>query len=175
MKILTLVRLKKMNACSDALIDFEEKFNSKAQISKVYHELTQPKPEWILKECYQNWLVWLLGQGKALTTALLEQGADVNATDEDGWTPLRWAVGKNNIEVAKFLLEQGADIHATNGNGWTLLSVTVHEDNIEMAKLLLKKGADVNIADEDGWTPIKWARGRENTEMVELLKSKGAK
>ena len=42
---------------------------------------------------------------------LLENGANINAVDHKGWTPLMYAAnfGKKNHEAYKFLIEKGAD------------------------------------------------------------------
>ncbi len=40
---------------------------------------------------------------------LLDAGADPNATDYEGWTPLYLAVYNGRTEFAKLLLEAGAD------------------------------------------------------------------
>ena len=54
--------------------------------------------------------------------ALLEAGADVNAKNKDGVTPLMPAAGSNpNPEVLKALLEAGADAKAKNNEGKTAL------------------------------------------------------
>ena len=44
---------------------------------------------------------------------LIASGADVNAWDNSGWSPLIQAVQSNHIETARFLLNSGADIHYT--------------------------------------------------------------
>jgi len=38
---------------------------------------------------------------------LITKGADVNAKDNDGYTPLYWAVLNGHTETAKFLKENG--------------------------------------------------------------------
>ena len=41
-------------------------------------------------------------------TRLLDAGADVNARDLDGWTPLHWAAYEGRTEVVRLLLARGA-------------------------------------------------------------------
>ena len=42
---------------------------------------------------------------------LVQEGGDVNAQDEDGDTPLHWALARDNrFEIARLLMENGADI-----------------------------------------------------------------
>jgi ankyrin repeat protein len=53
--------------------------------------------------------------------ALLEKGADVQAKNSDGRTPLLWACEKGLAEVALSLLEKGADAQAKNSDGVTPL------------------------------------------------------
>ena len=48
---------------------------------------------------------------------LVSQGADVNARDEDGATPLALAADHSNVAVAQLLLNKGADPDLTNGIG----------------------------------------------------------
>jgi ankyrin repeat protein len=42
---------------------------------------------------------------------LIDKGADVNAVDKKGTTPLMLAVKSNSIPKVEILLERGADIH----------------------------------------------------------------
>lgn len=49
--------------------------------------------------------------GLELVRLLIQEGADVNAGDEDGDTPLHWSMTKKgNFNVAKLLIENGADL-----------------------------------------------------------------
>jgi uncharacterized protein len=50
----------------------------------------------------------------AVTTFLIENGADVNAVDVDGDTPLHEAVGQGLPEIAKLLLDNGAELEIAN-------------------------------------------------------------
>ena len=45
---------------------------------------------------------------------MIDNGADVNAKDNDGGTPLHWRRIENAAEIAKLLLANGAEVNAKN-------------------------------------------------------------
>jgi len=47
----------------------------------------------------------------------LENGANPNAKDNDGWTPLHWAAQDGHVEIVKILLERGADPRIADNRG----------------------------------------------------------
>ena len=105
---------------------------------------------------------------------LIKMGADVEAKDERGRTPLHWASFWNHIETAKLLLERGADLEAKTNSGMTPLHWASYKDNIELAKLLLDSGADLEAKDSIGGTPLHWASEFNSIETAELLLERGA-
>jgi uncharacterized protein len=50
-----------------------------------------------------------LKMGKERIDLLLNAGADINAQDQFGDTPLTTAVMRSNFEIARYLMERGAD------------------------------------------------------------------
>jgi len=98
---------------------------------------------------------------------LLEQGADVNATN--GHTPLHIAVEYENLDMVQLLLNKNANINATNKDGDTPLHIAVENENLDMIPLLLEKGANVNAENKDGYTPLHIADEDENLDMIQLL------
>jgi len=120
----------------------------------------------------QTLLDWAVNNGnEGMVKVLLEDGADINAANEDRETPLYQASSEGHVEVIKLLLEKGADIQIANIWGDTPL----HQAwKVEIVKLLLKKGADINAADKDRETPLHQASSRGKVEIVKLLLEKGA-
>ena len=67
----------------------------------------------------------------------LQRGADVNAKDNDGYTPLMAAAINGNPDVVKVLMEKGADVNARAEDGNTALElakVNRHPDVVEFLK-----------------------------------------
>ena len=58
---------------------------------------------------------------EAIVSLLLEKGADVNAKNNDGWTPLHWASENGHEAIVSLLLEKGADVNAKDNDGETPL------------------------------------------------------
>jgi len=55
---------------------------------------------------------------------LIKKGADVNAKNRDGATPLHAAAFLGRTEAAELLIQKGADVNAKNNNGETPLDAT---------------------------------------------------
>ena len=101
---------------------------------------------------------------------LLDNEANINALDNQGYTPLALSVRRNLMSAVKILLERGADVNLKNRYANTPLHLAIQPiSNIEIVELLLENGADVHIKDNNGNTPIDIAEEQGNKEIVELL------
>eukprot|EP00295_Goniomonas_pacifica_P007288 CAMPEP_0175834266 /NCGR_PEP_ID=MMETSP0107_2-20121207/15968_1 /TAXON_ID=195067 ORGANISM="Goniomonas pacifica, Strain CCMP1869" /NCGR_SAMPLE_ID=MMETSP0107_2 /ASSEMBLY_ACC=CAM_ASM_000203 /LENGTH=331 /DNA_ID=CAMNT_0017147483 /DNA_START=620 /DNA_END=1615 /DNA_ORIENTATION=+ len=105
---------------------------------------------------------------------LLAAGANVNATDEDGKTPLHWSSTHGHVEVSQILLGAGANVHATDDTGATPLLESVVYVHLEVSQMLVRAGANVNAGDNEGWTPLHWAADRGCLGMTQMLLGEGA-
>ncbi|KAE8386173.1 ankyrin repeat-containing domain protein [Aspergillus alliaceus] len=65
---------------------------------------------------------------------MIDQGADINAVDKDGRTPLHDAIRVGVENVACLLIDRGADINATDKDGRTPL----HDAALNESEMLLR-------------------------------------
>jgi hypothetical protein len=75
------------------------------------------------------------------TTALLNQGAALEARDDAGRTPLMLAVMQHKPDIVRLLLDRGADPNVADSAGRTPLQQAKQENLREIAALLERAGA----------------------------------
>jgi ankyrin repeat protein len=128
-------------------------------------------------------LIWVAADHKGnarVAEVLISMGADVNAKNTEGGTPLQQAVLTDDPEMVKVLVSHGADVNAKEYRAgvtalhYTALAKENVEIAIEIAKILVSSGADINAKDNRGSTPLDLAKVR-GTAMVQYLSSVGAK
>jgi len=106
---------------------------------------------------------------------LIGKGADVNAKDLLGWTPLTYASFYGRYELAALFLEKGADPNARSNVGWTPLMYAARSGHAEIGRLLIAKGAVADLVSKDGKTALSIAASNERTSFVEFLNKGGIK
>jgi ankyrin repeat protein len=129
--------------------------------------------------------------------SVLAGGADVNARDEEGATPLHRAVAAGNKEVIDLLIARGANVNATGGSlGGTPLCEAIAADYdssdvahklyrelkekraeqlmLDIVRTLIAHGTDVNARDEFGGRVLGCALPFAPIEVVRLLLASGA-
>jgi ankyrin repeat protein len=99
---------------------------------------------------------------------LVDAGADVNAKNRRGSTPLHWAI--DDEAKVRLLLSRGASVNAKQVEGRTPLYQAASLGNgFAIVRLLLNQGADSNLAMSNGRTPLMAAAARGDVEVMRAL------
>jgi ankyrin repeat protein len=101
-------------------------------------------------------------------TWLVKSGAEVNATNRRGSTPLHWAI--HDEAKVRVLLAHGAGVNTKQADGRTPLYLAASLGNGHaILRLLLEHRADPNLRMANGRSPLMVAAGRGDAEALRLL------
>ena len=120
---------------------------------------------------------------------LLGAGANPNATNPKGQTPLVFSCALNSIAfVHPTVLEQLAKasrgaLDTPDALGRTALSYAAEQLELPVMRALVKGGAGVEVADQQGWTPLWFVAGisskhkkkKNQGKCLDFLTQKGAR
>uniref|UniRef100_A0A8C2L903 Transient receptor potential cation channel, subfamily A, member 1a n=1 Tax=Cyprinus carpio TaxID=7962 RepID=A0A8C2L903_CYPCA len=101
---------------------------------------------------------------------------ELSARDEEGNTPLHWAVQKDQPGSCSVLLTLGADPNILNNSQQSPLHMAVSMGkNFVLEQLVSHKQTDVNLEGDLGNTPVILAASLDNHEALVILYKHGAK
>lgn len=122
-------------------------------------------PRDVVDEFGRNKLHYAANNGVLLIVKkLLDEGIDINAKDNNGWTALHFASQNNHFKTIELLLEYKADpnIHDKQGNG-PLWTASMHAKGDYHGILsLLKSHADPNHKNKHGRSPLYMANALDH-------------
>ena len=104
---------------------------------------------------------------------LHDAGADLNAKDDNGNTPLHICATYGRKEVAEFLLSHKADVDWPNEFGYSPLYLGMNNGHLAIVEQLIAAGADVNRLDKDNRNMMFAAAASGNTSVVDLARQYG--
>ena len=115
---------------------------------------------------------------------LLKAGADVNAANDEGQTPLMLLLGvrsKQDVRVseqglaqlATVLIEAGARVDQQDLSGWSALHAAAAHGFANVARLLMDTGCSRRVRDMNGLSPVDLAMNNAHEELVDLFIGRG--
>lgn len=137
--------------------------------------------EWTpLLACTSNWAT--VAEGRDLLpvcAALLDAGADIDASDSHGATALYTAIRRHDTELALYLIRRGAEVNTEtrfyiDAPEGSPLWLAARQGDRAVVKALIRAGADVNHQSEFGQPPLVVAITQGEEEMTIDLIEAGA-
>lgn len=119
---------------------------------------------------------------------LIKKEKEINTRDDYGWTPLMYALFREDADLVTSLLAGGADPDLADPDGVTPLMLAImrmpevfmvqylpesRRAAIAIAHALVENGTNLNLADKDGNTALIYATVREQESVVAALIMKG--
>lgn len=108
---------------------------------------------------------------------LLKRGANINARDTEGQTPLMVAAKSGDISVVNGMLEYNADPNLQDHDGWTAAMHAVRSNDPKMMRLLGKPRykANFELLNHDGMTALGLATYHNKANAAVAMMDSGAK
>jgi Ankyrin repeats (3 copies) len=103
----------------------------------------------------------------------LKNGADIDADDQSGKTPLHWASERGHLGIVRLLIEHHANTEAQDHEGLTSLHRAVQAGNFDIVSELVNAHVDANKPTFDQRTPLHLAVESKRTDIVQFLLDAG--
>ncbi|XP_074649135.1 uncharacterized protein LOC141904445 [Tubulanus polymorphus] len=100
---------------------------------------------------------------------LLENGANPDAADCDGESPLMLATANSKVSVVRLLLHYGCNVNHRSDHSRNAMHLAAWTGNLYLVKLLLERGGLMNVREKYGDVPLMLATLAGYDEVVEFL------
>ncbi|CAC5384791.1 ANKRD50 [Mytilus coruscus] len=111
----------------------------------------------------------------------LENKADIDYQNDDGWTALMFAARWGHLEICRLLIDTGCKIDITDINGYTALHYAAEEGHLQITRYLVEqRGITPLVTTHEGKTPYDLAAAKlkeypdiyiKNKEVMEYLQN----
>ena len=109
-----------------------------------------------------------------ISRMLLQNGAKVDAINENSLTPLHIVLKQDNTKIFGLLMMYGADVHRKSKGNKSYLHIAASYGHMNLCKMLLETyKLDVTSTDNSGWSVIHCAAESGNTELFQYFVENG--
>ena len=101
---------------------------------------------------------------------MLDKGAQLEAKNSNGSTPLHHAAAKGHVEIVRLLCDRGADVEARSDNGYRPLHVAAWKGHISVVKELIEeRNAEINARNNSGRTALRITNHHHKPDIAAYL------
>lgn len=125
------------------------------KIQQTYDLLIANHADLNMKDMYGDTILHTAAMLKVnvkMLEKLTSNGADINARNKEGVTPLEIAIQQGDVETTKLFTTHGANIHTKDTNGNSPLTVALTSDN-DIFEATVNE-MNINTQDSEGNTPL---------------------
>lgn len=158
-------------ACHSAIMPWVEAVLAHESSRPVYKQLVNKRDR--DGDTALHWVAAQEGSDE-IVRLLIGRGADVEAKDDYGLTPLHYAVREGNEAAVRLLINRGADVNANDDEGMTVLHYAADNIYEALVKLLIDRGANIEARDDGGRTSLYLAAFPRDKTTAQLLIAAGA-
>lgn len=102
---------------------------------------------------------------------LLEHGAFVSQTDDQGYSAAHKAAATNQTQALKLLIASDADVSLPSCKGYTPIHTAIFGNARSCLNLLLASGARLDLSSHYGKTPLEYAQALDRKELQALIEA----
>jgi ankyrin repeat protein len=175
--ILTIQQIVPPNVSADDLGEALQVAIAKEDVESVKRIAFQIKN----MDSVKNWVGTPLhnaayGRSLEIIKILVENGADINAKNEEGGTPFHFAAYTASMEIIKYFVEEKkVNINQADKEGKKPIHYSAFKGSVPAVKYLVDHGANANAKDFDSATPLHKAASCGSLALVKyLVESQGA-
>ena len=114
------------------------------------------------------------GDRAACFELLRDAGANLEASDSEGYRPLHFAARSKSVELVSLLVQARVNVNATGNGGVTALHLAGRRGAADCIEVLLAAGADIDARTSAGRRPFDMAITRPYHPMWPLFLRAGA-
>lgn len=100
---------------------------------------------------------------------LIDNGANLDASDFRGYTPIHIACIHKKTDIIKLLIEKNVNINISNTNGYSPIHQACFNNDVDIVKMLIEKNINLEAETKNRMRPIHYASQNSNIEIVKLL------
>ena len=125
---------------------------------------------YLSKQLNTQFLSTILDNDTSKTDALAQLGTDFNCTDEEGRTPLHYAVQYHGVDLVKWLCDRSSSPMKADQHGNYPITLAAEKGDYAVIKYFIEEhGATRHLQNKQGLDVLAIAKKRRFNEIVQLI------